>query len=68
MTNTQSAVTDHLLVDAEVANLIGVKVATLPFWRSRKFGPPHLKIGKLVRYRREDVDRWLASRLVGANA
>ncbi len=28
-------------------------------WRCKGYGPPFLKIGRLVRYRPEDIEDWL---------
>lgn len=38
--------------------------ATLADWRTKRQGPPYLKIGRLVRYREEDLASWLDSRLI----
>jgi excisionase family DNA binding protein len=55
-----------LLSEDEAAELLGVTPGTLQVWRSRKrYGLAYLKIGRLVRYRRADLLRWLESRLVG---
>ncbi len=37
-------------------------VTTLYGWRSRGEGPPGYRIGHHVRYRREAIEIWLASR------
>jgi len=37
---------------------------TLVCFRVKGFGPPYCKLGGAVRYRRVDLDAWLASRLV----
>ena len=39
--------------------LIDVPVGTLRQWRHRGEGPPGLRLGGHVRYRRSDVDKWL---------
>lgn len=38
-------------------------VASLADWRHRGYGPRWCKIGHLVRYRREDLDAWLETRV-----
>jgi predicted DNA-binding transcriptional regulator AlpA len=48
-----------LLTGSETAPLIGIQPKTLETWRWRGFGPPFIKIGHLVRYRKEDVLAWL---------
>lgn len=50
----------RLMTRAEVAQLLGVEEKTLANWRTRRFGPPGFRVGKAVRYRPEEVDRWLA--------
>lgn len=50
----------RLMTRAEVAQELGVEEKTLRNWRSRGYGPPGFRVGKAVRYRRDEVDRWLA--------
>jgi predicted DNA-binding transcriptional regulator AlpA len=45
----------------DVAGFLQVPVQTLYSWRVRGEGPPALKIGKYLRYRPEDVQRWVDS-------
>lgn len=68
MKNDQSAVMnaavnteDRLLSTAEVANWLGIQRCTLEKARSTRLGdfPPFIRIGRTVRYRRTDVERWL---------
>lgn len=37
---------------------------TLEAWRRQKIGPAYVKLPRGVVYRRVDVERWLASRVV----
>ena len=37
-------------------------LATLQSWRASRTGPRGYRIGRHVRYRREDVEAWLAER------
>ncbi len=37
-------------------------------WRAKAKGPPFIKLGRLVRYRRSDVDPWLRANTTGALA
>ena len=53
---------DRLLGPEEVAAYLGVPLRTIYRWRSRHEGPHGYRVGRHVRYRRDDVDRWLASR------
>lgn len=51
-----------LLDTAETAARTGKSVSWLNHARQTGEGPEYLKIGAAVRYRIEDVDRWLASK------
>jgi excisionase family DNA binding protein len=48
-----------LLTLHEVAEMLRVADATLRYWRHCKTGPNSYKIGRHVRYRRQDVHAWL---------
>lgn len=48
-----------LLTEQNVAELLQVSVKTLQGQRWMKIGIPYLKIGRSVRYRQEDVERYL---------
>ena len=52
----------RLLTINEVAELLGVPVATIYRWRHVGDGPPGYRIGRHVRYRRADVETWIESR------
>lgn len=55
-----------LMTPRYAAVYIGVKINTLAVWRmTNKYGLRHLKLGKVIRYRKEDLDAWLASKSVG---
>jgi hypothetical protein len=45
--------------EQKIADYLDVTLACLRDWRSRKVGPPYLKLGRLVRYKRSDVLLWL---------
>lgn len=51
--------TDGLLTVQQVAEYLSIPVATLYGWRYRGEGPLGFRVGRHVRYRREDVDAWL---------
>jgi predicted DNA-binding transcriptional regulator AlpA len=55
----------QLLNEHQVAELLGVSVATMRRWRLLRQGPPFLKVGALCRYRMADVSAWLESRPSG---
>ena len=59
----------ELLSTPEAAAYIGAKAHSLEVWRaSGRYPIPYVKVGRLVRYRRGDLDTWLASRTIGAPA
>ena len=43
----------------EVADYLGVPLATLYAWRSRGTAPRAIRVGKHLRFRPEDVEAWL---------
>lgn len=57
--------TTHLLTRREAAQYVGSTEGTLATWACTKAVQiPYLKIGRSVRYRRSDLDAWLATRVV----
>jgi excisionase family DNA binding protein len=52
---------DQLMTIDEVGAYMQVPVKTLYDWRHRGIGPPGMRVGRHVRYRRSDVDAWLES-------
>ena len=54
---------DRLLTVEELADYLGVPVATLYQWRHRREGPPGFRVGRYIRYRRNDVEQWIRDRL-----
>jgi predicted DNA-binding transcriptional regulator AlpA len=58
---TQPSVADPDVLDEdEAAELLGVSSFTLSEQRKRGYGPPHRRIGKVIRYSRTAVLAWLA--------
>ena len=56
----------RLMTPAEVAELLGVREQTLTAWRHRGSQElPYVKAGRLVRYKAEDVERFVKMRTVG---
>jgi len=53
-----------LLTEQELADLTKTSVKTLQGHRWQKVGIPYLKIGRAVRYRLEDVERYLDQAVV----
>ena len=57
---------EQLLTKEEVSSILGVSVGTLAVWRATKrYNLPYVKSGRVVRYRAEDVQAFIASRLQG---
>lgn len=56
-----------LLNRAQAAELLGVKPQTLATWHiTGRYGLPLIKVGRSVRYRLADLEKWLTARTVGA--
>jgi excisionase family DNA binding protein len=53
--------TNKLWTIEDLANYLGVPVQTIYQWRTKGYGPVGVRIGRHVRYRPEDVQRWLAT-------
>lgn len=51
-----------MLSPHDLAERLGVPLATLARWRSQGTGPRYLKVGRHVRYRIADVEKWENSR------
>lgn len=57
-----SALLIALLTTEDVAELCNVPIATVRKWRYEGTGPTACKLGRHVRYRREDVEAWISER------
>lgn len=58
----------ELLSTPEAADYIGARPHSLEIWRaSGRYRIPFVKVGRLVKYRRADLDRWLESRVVNSS-
>lgn len=56
---------DTLMTPEDVANILGVSVNTLNVWRcTKRYQLAYIKLGRCVRYRREDVQQFIAARTV----
>lgn len=51
---------DGLWTPQVLAAFLGVPVKTLYSWRYLGTGPPFIRVGRHLRYRRADVETWLA--------
>jgi len=50
-----------LLTEAELADALGICKRTVTRWRELRKGPPFTKLGRLIFYRQESVDAWVAA-------
>ena len=58
-----------LLTDEQATEFLQVAPGTLAVWRATKrHGLPYLKLGRSVRYRKADLEKWLQSRTVSPAA
>lgn len=72
MATTNKNVTQHLATSDtvrlmrpdEVAAFLGIPLRTIYRWRSRREGPASYRVGRHIRYRLDDVERWLEDRRV----
>jgi predicted DNA-binding transcriptional regulator AlpA len=55
---------DETLDTPSASKHCGISESTLEKWRVAGSGPPFLKLGRLVRYSRSDLDNWMSSRRV----
>lgn len=53
---------DELLNTEQLALWLGVSTGWLEIGRSQGYGPPFIRLGRRVRYRRADINRWLQER------
>lgn len=54
--------------EAFIAKKLHCEIKTLQAWRTSGKGPRFVKVGRLVRYRQEDVQAWIESRLVASTS
>jgi excisionase family DNA binding protein len=59
MAETAVALGNALLSPQQLADYLGVPVATVYRWRYESTCPRGIKVGKHVRYRQQDVEAWL---------
>jgi excisionase family DNA binding protein len=57
-----------LLTEGDIAERLHVSLASVRRWRLEHRGPQFIKVGSLVRYRQEDLERWLAALPTGGCA
>lgn len=59
----------NIQTEEELAAMLRVEVSTLQTWRGKGEGPAHIKLGKSVYYRADDIEKWIADApAIGAKA
>jgi excisionase family DNA binding protein len=53
------ALSDSFLSKEQVAEMLGVSTATLLRWHNMRIGPPRVKIGRTIRYPRQQAEEYL---------
>jgi excisionase family DNA binding protein len=53
---------ERLLTPKQIAEKLGVAVSTIYQWTHTEF-IPHIKVGRFVRFRESDIEKWLNSRV-----
>ncbi len=59
---------DQLLTPQDLAAYLDVPLNTLYRWRHRGGGPAAFRVGKHIRYRRNDVEQWILLQLQAAQS
>ena len=54
--------------ETTVSKQLKCETKTLQAWRCRGGGPPFIRVGRLVRYRPQDVLAWIESRRVASTS
>jgi excisionase family DNA binding protein len=54
---------DRLFTVEDLADYLEVPVTTIYAWRYHRQGPPGFRVGRYVRFRRSDVERWIEHQL-----
>lgn len=55
---------ESLLAEVYAADLLGLSSRTLQAWRSKNEGPPYVRVGRAVRYRRQDLLEWVSQNTI----
>lgn len=59
MNHLPSPESDPLLTERGAAALLAISVRTLQAWRSKGTGPAYVRVGRVIRYRRGDLLKWI---------
>ena len=63
----QPASYPHMMSTEQAAEYLGLNAGTLRVWRSRGRYPDlrFVKVGRMIRYRRDDLDKWIRKHTAG---
>lgn len=61
---SEQAAQPRYLNTRQASELTGIATVTLERWRVDGEGPPYVKLGRLVKYRRADLDEFMEQHLV----
>lgn len=53
-----------LITEKEAAQILGIKPQSLAVWRMNGENLSFIRIGRLIRYRREDLEHWIEGQTV----
>lgn len=56
---------DELLTEQHLERETKIRRTTWKCMRHNRVGPPFIKLGRSVRYRRADIEAWLQERRIG---
>lgn len=59
--------TNEILNVTQLAEFLGVSIDTIYSWTMRK-AIPHFKLGKMLRFNKQEIMRWLEAKRVEPNA
>jgi excisionase family DNA binding protein len=59
---------EPLMTPQEVADFLRLPVLTLQTWRAKRTGPRAYRVGRHVRYRRDDLEAWFENQQAGSAA
>lgn len=59
--NKMNAIEDNYISIDEAAEYLGIKTVTLRKWVKKKLDLPSYRVGKLWKFKRSELDAWIAS-------
>lgn len=62
--DTENGTTSPVVDEIEAARMLGCAHRTLANWRSRRQGPRFIRVGRLIRYRHDDLQKYLDAQTV----